>query len=132
MSTQDITLEEVVAIHDRAIEVGGGRAGIRDFFLLHSAVERPKASFAGRSLYPTIYLKVAALLHSLIRNHPFEDGNKRTALFSAMRFLAKNGYQLSAPEKELVEFTLKVDTQKLDVEQIADWLKKHSKRHLGF
>lgn len=127
MKVEDITLEEVIAIHDKMIEVGGGRVGIRDFFLLHSAVERSKATFAGKFLYPTIFLKVAALLHSLIRNHPFEDGNKRTALFSVMRFLAKNNYQISVAEKELVEFTLKVDTQKLSVGEIADWLEGHSK-----
>jgi len=128
MKAEYLTLEEVIAIHEEMIEVGGGRPGIRDFLLLHSALERPKATFAGQLLYPTIFSQAAALMHSLVRNHPFEDGNKRTALFSVMRFLGKNGYRLSAPDEELVEFPLKVETQRLGVEEIAAWLKKHSKR----
>lgn len=123
-----LTLEEVIVIHDKMLEVGGGREGIRDFALLHSAIERPKATFAGKSLYPTIWLQAAALIHSLIKNHPFNDGNKRTAIFSAMRFLKKNGYELYISQKSLVKFTLAIDRKDLTLKETANWLKKHSKK----
>ena len=123
-----LSLEEVIAIHEKMIEVGGGREGIRDFTLLHSAVERPKAFFGGKFLYPTIWLKAAALIHSLIKNHPFEDGNKRTGYFSTMWFLKKNGYNLSASSKNMVDFALSVDTKNLTLKEIAEWLRKHSKK----
>lgn len=126
--TEFISLEEVIAIHERMLEIGGGREGISDFTLLHSAVERPKAYFAGKPLYADIYLQAAALIQSLIKNHPFSDGNKRTGYFSAMRFLRLNGIELIAQKKEIIDFTIKVDVKKLNIEDIAMWLKNHSRR----
>jgi len=128
MAINYVGIEEVYVIHEKMIEIGKGRKGIRDFTLLHSAVERPKATFAARELYPTLWLKTAALVHSLIKNHPFNDGNKRTGYFSAMRFLKINGYDLSAKQKELVNFALAIDIKNLSLPQIAQWLKKHSKK----
>ncbi len=123
-----LDIEEVYMIHEQMIRVGGGRAGIRDFTLLHSAVERMKATFAGKSLYSTIWLKASSLIHSIIKNHPFNDGNKRTGFFSMLRFLNLNGYDIGAERKEIVEFALSVDTKNLTLKQISLWLKKHSKR----
>lgn len=123
-----ITLDEVLAIHDRMIEIGEGKEGIHDFTLLHSAVERPKAQFSDKYLYPSIFLMAAALLHSLVKNRPFNDGNKRTAYFSTVRFLQKNKYILAPKEKEIVSFMVKVDTENKTVEEISDWLKKHTKK----
>lgn len=121
-----VSLEEVITLHAKMLEVGGGRKGIRDFTLIHSSIERPKATFSGKSLYPTLWLKAAALTQSLIRNHPFDDGNKRTGYFSTMRFLFLNGYELKAKKERIVCFTLDVDVKKLSIAQIASWLKKHS------
>lgn len=123
-----ISLDEVIAIHERMLEIGGGREGISDFTLLHSAVERPKAYFAGKPLYADIYFQAAALIQSLIKNHPFSDGNKRTGYFSTMRFLRLNGMELIAQRKEIIDFTIKVDVKKLNIEDITLWLKKHSRR----
>ena len=121
-----ISLEEVLTIHQRMLEVGGGKKGIRDFTLIHSAVERPKATFSGKSLYPTVFLKAAALIQSLIKNHPFDDGNKRTGYFSTIRFLFLNGCELKAKKEQIVYFTLDIDVKKLSLDQIATWLMKHS------
>jgi death on curing protein len=121
-----LTLEQVYAIHQKMIIIGDGRAEIHDFTLLHSAVERPKASFGRRELYPTIWLKAAALLHSLIKNHPFDDGNKRTAYYSTMRFLFINGYLLEAKLEEVVKLTKSVDVKNLLKNEIANWLRSHS------
>lgn len=123
-----VSLEEVLAIHDRMLEVGGGREGVHSFTLLHSAIERPKAQFDGRFLYDSIWLMAAAMLHSLVKNHPFEDGNKRTAYFSTMRFLHKNGYLLEALTPEVVRFMVAVDTTNKSLDEIASWLKRHAKR----
>ena len=123
-----LTLDEVYALHQRMIRIGGGRIDIHDFTLLHSAVERPKASFGGNDLYPTIWNKASALLHSLVKNHPFDDGNKRTAYYSTKRFLRMNGYILNAPLKEILCFMVSVDVKNLTVEQIGNWLKTHSKK----
>lgn len=106
----------------------GGRKGILDFTLLHSAIERPKATFGGYDLYPTLFDKVAALIHSMIQNHPFNDGNKRTALAVTVRFLALNGFQLTNNLALLVPFTLAIQNHKYAFEDISSWLNKHSRK----
>lgn len=123
-----VSLEEVLAIHDRMLEVGGGRSGMMDFTLLHSAIERPKVHFGGEALYTSVWMQGAALLQSLIKNHPFEDGNKRTAYFSTCYFLWKNGYELNAPDEAVLTFVVEVDVKKLKVEPIARWLESHAVR----
>lgn len=123
-----LDFDEVLAIHDRMLEVGGGGAGIRDFTLLHSAMERPKASFGGKDLYPTIFLKGAALMHSFVNNHAFADANKRTAFACTTRFLYLNGYEFVANKREIIKLTMDVEAKKLDLNKIAAWLKQHTKR----
>lgn len=123
-----LALEEVLAIRDTVMKETGGRKGILDFALFHSAIERPKATFGGEDLYPTIFDKAGALIHSLIQNHPFNDGNKRTALAVTVRFLYKNGYILIHPEEETIQFTLDVQKHKYKFAEISSWLKKHSRK----
>ncbi len=123
-----IGLDEVLIIHDRMLKVGGGRAGLHDFTLLHSAIERPKAQLGGAYLYSSLWQMAAALLQSMVKNHPFEDGNKRTAYFSTMRFLRINRYSLEAKPEEAIEFMVKVGMEDLTLEQISSWLKKNSRK----
>lgn len=123
-----LTIDEVIEIHRLMIEEFGGRPDIHDFTLLHSAVERPKATFGGDDLYPTIFEKATALIQSLILNHPFDDGNKRTAITACSRFLFINGLYLKLPQKESIHFTLDIDSHKLSFTQIARWLKKQAKK----
>lgn len=104
----------------------GGSHGIRDIGLIKSAVARPQATFGGKYLYSSIFDKAAALLQSLLKNHSFIDGNKRTALTSAGLFLWKNGYRLVNSHKEEVEFAIKVDNGNLTIKQISRWLKIYS------
>ena len=80
-------IDEVMVIHDRMIKLFGGREDVHDFTMLYSAIERCKATFGGRDLYPNIFDKASALVQSLILNHPFDDGNKRTAFASCALFL---------------------------------------------
>lgn len=104
----------------------GGSFGVRDLGLVESAVARPQSTFGGKYLYVSVFDKAAALLQSLLKNHPFVDGNKRTALTSAGLFLKKNDYKLINSHKQEVEFAVKVDNGNLTVEQISRWLKEHS------
>lgn len=126
MSWQYVDIDDVYFIHQAIIERAGTKASVRDFSLLHSAVERPKATYSGRDLYPTVFFKAAALLQSLCQNHPFTDGNKRTAWISAKRFLYINGYLLNTDKDETVSFMLAVDNEKLGVGEISGWLKKRA------
>lgn len=126
--TKYLEIDEVLLIHQTMTEMFGGRPDIHDFTMLHSAVERPKVTFGGVDLYPTIFEKAAAMIHSLILNHPFDDGNKRTAISSTARFLYINGWELQLPIKESIKFTLNIDSHKLSLEKIAVWLKKHAKK----
>lgn len=123
-----VQLDEVIAIQDRVMTQTGGRKGILDLPLLHSAIERPRATFGGRDLYPDLFEKAAALILSLVLNHPFNDGNKRTALAATVRFLAINGYYLLHPVRETVQFTLSIQKKNFLFEEIVHWLKKHAKK----
>jgi len=123
-----LTLEDVLLLHHLSIEKSGGSHGLRDTGLLDSAVHRPQATFAGVDLYPTLFDKAGALCHSLIKNHVFVDGNKRTSLLAAMTMLELNGYQFMCTQKELVVFGLKIDNENISSEGISAWLKKHSKK----
>lgn len=131
MNWQYVEIDEVYLIHQAVIQRAGSRASVRDFSLLHSAVQRPQATYAGRDLYPNVFLKAAALLQSICLNHPFTDGNKRTAWLAAKRFLLLNGYHLNSKTQETVEFMVGVDNEKTEVSQIASWLRKHSVQKAG-
>jgi death-on-curing protein len=122
-----LTVEEVLVIHQRLIQRTGGSGGLRDLGLLESAVARPHASFAGEDLYPDLWSKAAALMHSLIKNHPFVDGNKRTAITAAGIFLALNGHALRARNEELAAFTERAATGAAGLAEIATWLQVHSR-----
>ena len=126
--TNFLGLDEILAIHHDQISRYGGSHGVRDLDLLISAVSRPQATFGGNDLYSDIFSKAAALIHSLVLNHPFIDGNKRTSVVATVRFLFINHYVLKMTKKELIELPLKIDSKKLDLEQLALWFKKHSKR----
>lgn len=128
MNWQYVEIDEVYFIHEAIIDQAKTKASVRDFGLLHSAVERPKATFGGQDLYPTIFSKAAALLQSICINHPFTDGNKRTAWLTAKRFLKINGYHLKAQTKSAVEFMYFVDNSDPKLSEISTWLKKHSKK----
>ena len=124
--TQYLTTEQVLFLHSRLIVETGGGHGILDLGMLLSALERPKATIGGGDLYQDLFSKTAALLDSLIRNHPFLDGNKRTAITAAGIFLRINGYSLVAENGEMVRFTLECAQSRLSLEEISDWFKRYS------
>lgn len=88
-----LTLVEVLELHRRIIEQSGGALGVRDFGLLESAIAQPQMAFGGDDLYPSLTEKSAALGFSIIMNHPFVDGNKRTGHAAVETFLVMNGWK---------------------------------------
>lgn len=124
-----LKVKDILLLHNMVVDATGGSHGLRDLGLLESAVGRMSASYGGDDLYPTVFLKGGALLHSLLMNHPFVDGNKRTAMYGGMAFMELNGYRMNAEQDEIVSFALRIENDKLDVERIASWLKEHTKRY---
>ena len=126
--TQYLSAEQILFIHARLVEETGGKSGIRDSGLLRSATFRAQATFDQQDLYPNIFSKAAALLESLVNNHPFVDGNKRTGITATILFLQINGYQFNASQKSLVAFVLSVAQGMETLESIAIWLKTHTNK----
>ena len=94
---------------------------------LELALELPKKCLYGQELYPDLFEKAAVLMRELIKGHPFEAANKRTGYMAALIFLDENGYTLRSPIDEAVSVTLRIAMDKADVEEVAEWLRNHSK-----
>ena len=122
-----ISAQQVLFINARLISETGGETGLRDLALLESAVARLKESFDGNDPYPGLFEKAAALLDSLVNNHPFVDGNKRSGITSAAILLRINGIRMVCSQDELEAFTLQVASTHPPIEQLAIWLKEHAK-----
>jgi death-on-curing protein len=114
-------------MHARVIEETGGVHGVRDVGLLISASERPKASFGGQESYPDIFKKAAAYLEALVRYHVFVDGNKRTSVITAARFLYINKYLFRATNSDIERFVVRIAIERLDVDRIAEWLRSNAR-----
>lgn len=119
-----LTLAEVVDIHCNQIKSYGGLPGIRDINLLSSAIAMPHASFHGEYLHNDIYEMAAAYAFHIGKNHPFVDGNKRTALVSALVFLELNGISISDSQGKLYDAMLDLSTGKLNKSEFASILRK--------
>lgn len=117
-----LTSDEVLAIHFEIIRKFGGLQGIRDFGLLFGSVERSKATFDGKDLYVSLFDKAATLMHSLVLNHPFVDGNKRTAYVATVRLLHINGYKFEVSSDEMISFLLFIENKKPKIDAIAKWI----------
>ena len=130
MNLRYVDIDQACQIHEAIIKRSGSIALVRDFSLLHSAIERPKATFDGQDMYTTVFYKAAALLQSICLNHPFTDGNKRTAWALAHKFLWDNGYHLKASKNEAVKFMTNLDNIKTELSDLASWLKSHSRKLL--
>lgn len=118
-SVRYLTVAEVQRIN----EAEAGPGNLVDFGRLESAVLRPQTTVGKEDAYPEVYTKAAALMHSLARNHPFVDGNKRTAAAAMIIFLKLNGFGFHASQDELVSFTTDVAEGFFDVSQMAALLK---------
>lgn len=123
-----LTLGEAVDLHRRILAATGGASGIRDLGLLESALAQPKATFAGADLHPALIDKAAALGFSLVANHPFVDGNKRTSHAAMETFLLLNGYELEASVDEQERLMLDIAAGTVDRAALTNWLRSHTKK----
>jgi death on curing protein len=121
-----LSAEQILFIHARLIEETGGSHGVRDLGMLLSAIGRPQARFDDQDLFSDLFGKAAALMESLIRNHPFVDGNKRTGVTAAGLFLHRNGYRLTASNADLVAITMKIAQSQSSVDELTIWFRGNS------
>lgn len=124
-----LTGEDILVIHARIIEETGGLHGVRDTHLFLSIIERPKIKVRGVYMHKTVFDKAALYLEALVHYHVFIDGNKRTSLAVALRFLSINGYEIIAANDEVEKFVLDVVARKIDSVGIAYWFKSHLNDH---
>ncbi|HVV96723.1 MAG TPA: type II toxin-antitoxin system death-on-curing family toxin [Rhodanobacteraceae bacterium] len=114
-----------IAIHDRQLSEHGGSAGVRDEHLLDSALARPQQVFAYADPEPDLADLAAALAYGLARNHPFIDGNKRTALVACETFIELNDGKLEAEDADLFPIVLALAEGRLSALEFAAWLRGH-------
>ncbi|WPR76208.1 type II toxin-antitoxin system death-on-curing family toxin [Algoriphagus sp. NG3] len=117
-----ISEKEVLEIHAILIENFGGADGVRDKGLLNSALNRPNQTFDGIELYATLIDKAAAILESIVKNHPFTDGNKRTGYVLARLVLMEQKLDIYADQDEKYKFVIAISTGELSFDQIKEWL----------
>jgi death on curing protein len=121
-----LSLDQVLAVHQRVLDAYGGAAGLRDRNLIDSAVAMPKVTFGGEYLHEGIPAMAAAYLFHLCKNHPFVDGNKRCALASSIQFLYLNGHALNASKDEVEKLTLGVADGSVTKELATKFFVEHA------
>ena len=122
-----LSLEVVIALHQRQLERFGGGAGLRDRGLLESAVAQPQASFDGAYAHEGLFAMAAAYLFHIVSNHPFVDGNKRVGLLAAQVFLDLNGVALEHESKAFYDLTMAVAEGRLGKAAVAAELERIAK-----
>jgi len=123
-----LSQNDILAIHALLVESTGGSDGVRDISLFASIVARPRQKVFGQETHRGVFNKAAAYLESIALYHVFVDGNKRTAITVAVRFLSLNGYAFSVTNAEMERFVLRVVAERLPIDDIALWLKSHVRK----
>lgn len=123
-----ISIKEVEIIHNILIDKFGGSKGIRDKALLESALSRQFATFNNKDLYSTPVEKASAILESIVINHPFVDGNKRTAYTLMRLILLENELDLVASQDEKYNFVISISTGEYRLEEIKKWIQTNLKK----
>ncbi|MBD2501490.1 type II toxin-antitoxin system death-on-curing family toxin [Anabaena azotica] len=121
-----LSLIEVLNLHYQIIEQSGGAIGIRDLGSLESAIAQPRMTFGGEDLYPNVIDKAVTLGFSIIMNHPFLDGNKRTGHAAMETFLILNGMEIIATVDEQEQIILMVASGNLKRDAFIEWLRQHT------
>ena len=120
-------LPEVLFFHTVSIQQYGGSLGVRDEQSLLAAIERPWQASFGQEHFATPFQKAAVLMESIIRRHPFVDGNKRAAAASASYLLSAFGYEVEAEQQDLEDFAVSVAVGGLETKGIALWFEEHTR-----
>jgi death on curing protein len=121
-----IHIEFVISLHGILIEKFGGSNGIRDYNALESAIARPFMTFDKQDLYPSPIEKAAALIESLISNHPFIDGNKRIGYVLMRYFLLEHKIDIKATQSDKFDFVMKIAKGQSSTNEICGWIKEKS------
>jgi death-on-curing protein len=121
-----ISKETILRIHELSIIQYGGLNGIRDEGLMESAIARPYQTFGGEDLYPSAIMKAAAIAESIIINHPFVDGNKRTGFLAMLAVLEEKNISIIAANTDIYFFVIKISTGEIKFDQIVEWLKTNT------
>lgn len=122
-----LTLAQLLELHVIVTQETGGSAGLRDLGRLEAAIATQSQAVFGEELYPEIFDKAAAIIKGIIADHPFVDGNKRTALLAGLTLFAINDVTFTAQAGEIEDFAVEVATKHLDIPQIAQWLQVRGK-----
>ncbi|MBA3551071.1 type II toxin-antitoxin system death-on-curing family toxin [Patescibacteria group bacterium] len=122
-----LTISQLLLIHSIIIDETTGGHGVHKPNILSGIILAPQQAVFGKGLYPTIFLKAALYARDIAMNHPFMDGNKRTAMVAALVFIENNGYVFEAEKGEIEHFALQIVIKKLSIEDIATWFEIHSK-----
>ena len=120
-----LTLEQLLEIHAVVIESTGGSMGIKDLGRLESAMATQTQNVFGEELYLSTIDKAAAIIRAVIADHPFVDGNKRTAMLTGLTLLEINKLKFKFITREIEDFAVKIAVDHLDVIQISKWLEHH-------
>ena len=128
MSPLFLTLDEVLSLHAEQIHLFGGSSGIRDVELLQSAIGSVEATFDSAFLHDTVFEMAAAYFYGICRNHPFIDGNKRTAVSVALTFLDMNGIEVDADEDAFYDLVIGVAEGRVSKAAVAVFPEKHATR----
>ena len=121
-----LSLETVVSMHSELIAESGGLDGVRDANMLDGSINSPFHTFGGEYLYPTLQAMAAHLAFSLIKNHPFLDGNKRIGILSMLVFLDINGLPVTCTDDELITLGLGLADSSIAEPELIDWIISHS------
>ena len=128
MNTPNIqfTIQDIYELHNQLEDAFILSSGVRDENLLASAVNTPFQTFMGNDLYPSIYDKAAQLCYGIANNHPFTDGNKRTALHSMYVYLIINGFDITATQQEVENLIIDVAAGNMTNTELAEWLRENT------
>ena len=128
MSTPNIqlTVQDIYELHRELEDAFVLSSGVRDKNLLASAVNTPFQTFMGNDLYPSIYDKAAQLCYGIANNHPFTDGNKRTALHSMYVYLIINGFDIMATQQDVENMIIDVAAGNMTNTELVQWLQKNT------
>ena len=121
-----LSIPQIVMMHSALIKETGGLDGIRDENLLDSTVNAPFQTFGGEYVYKTLEAKAARLGYSLVKNHPFVDGNKRIGMLAMLVFLEINGIELACSDQDIIETGLKLAAGEMDDKQLLEWILRHN------
>ena len=123
-----ISLAEALELHRRVVDLAGGASALRDIGALQSALAQARVTFDGVDLYPTLEEKAAALMLSLIANHPFVDGNKRLGHAAVETFLMLNGLEFDASVDESERMVIAIASGAASRDEILAWIKANTKK----